>query len=354
MSDPAAHCVGLNQQHPQNRRATTENSVKMAQIKLPTARLGKNGPQVTRLGYGAMGLSAMYGALKPDAERFRVLDTVYQEGDLFWDTADIYGDSEELIGKWFKQNPGKREEVFLATKFALSVDAAGNFNTRSDPEYVREACEKSLKRLNVDYIDLYYCHRLDQKTPIEKTVEALKQLKQEGKIKCIGLSECSSDSLRRACKVEHIDAIQIEYSPFSLDIESEQIGLLKTARELGVAIVAYSPLGRGMLTGQIRNPDDLAMDDMRKYAPRSSPENFPHNLKLVDRLSEIAKTKGCTASQLTLAWILAIGENVRALEVDLNEEEEREIRKACQEAEPAGGRYPEEYASTLYADIPPL
>lgn len=168
----------------------------------------------------------MYGALKPDTERFKVLDTVYQEGDLFWDTADIYGDSEELIGqyrsfldrtdaysfagKWFKQNSGKREEVFLATKFALSVDAAGNFNTRSDPEYVREACEKSLKRLNVDYIDLYYCHRLDQKTPIEKTVEALKQLKQEGKIRYIGLSECSSESLRRACKVEHIDAVQIE------------------------------------------------------------------------------------------------------------------------------------------------
>ena len=168
----------------------------------------------------------MYGALKPDTERFKVLDTVYQEGDLFWDTADIYGDSEELIGqyrsfldrtdaysfagKWFKQNSGKREEVFLATKFALSVDAAGNFNTRSDPEYVREACEKSLKRLNVDYVDLYYCHRLDQKTPIEKTVEALKQLKQEGKIRYIGLSECSSESLRRACKVEHIDAVQIE------------------------------------------------------------------------------------------------------------------------------------------------
>ncbi|CAK1361621.1 Aldo-keto reductase yakc [NADP(+)] [Cercospora beticola] len=303
MSYPAT----LNTDILETEHTSTANSEKMAQTKLPTARLGKNGPQVTRLGYGAMGLSAMYGALKPDAERLKVLDTVYREGDLFWDTADIYGDSEELIGKWFKQNPGKREEVFLATKFALSVDAAGNFITRSDPEYIREACEKSLKRLNVDYIDLYYCHRLDQKTPIENTVESLKQLKQERKIKYIGLSECSSESLRRACKVEHIDAVQIEYSPFSLDIESEQIGLLKTARELGVAIVAYSPLGRGMLTGQIRNPDDLAVDDMRKYAPRFSPENFPHNLKLVDCLSEIAKTKGCTASQLTLAWILAQG-----------------------------------------------
>ena len=152
-------------------------------------------------------------------------------------------DSEDLLGKWFAANPGKREHIFLATKFANKVDADRNHSVDTTPEYCRSACEKSLKRLGLPYVDLYYVHRLDRVTPIEKTVEEMKKLKQEGKIKYLGLSECSSESLRRACKVEHIDAVQIEYSPFSLDIESEQIGLMKTCRELGVAIVAYSPIG---------------------------------------------------------------------------------------------------------------
>jgi aryl-alcohol dehydrogenase-like predicted oxidoreductase len=258
----------------------------------------------------------------------------------------------------------------------------------SSPEYCRKACEKSLERLGVSCIDLYYCHRLDLKTPIEKTVGEMQKLKQERKIKYLGLSECSSETLRRACKIEHIDAVQIEYdstehvngkqqliisirySPFSLDIESEQIGLLKTARELGVAIVAYSPLGRGMLGGQIRSPHDFEEGDMRLWAPRFSAENFPKNLKLVDCITEIAKKKNCTASQLTLAWILAqgddffpipgttsldrIAENGGALDVKLTKEDETKIRKACIEAEPAGERYPEAYADGLYADTPPL
>lgn len=338
--------------------------------KLPTAKLGKNGPQVTRLGYGTMGLSAFYGAPKPDEERFKVLDKVYDEGGLFWDTADMYQDSEDLLGKWFKQNPGKREHIFLATKFANAMREDGSRYVDSSPEYLRKACDTSLRRLGVPHIDLYYCHRLDQVTPIEKTVEEMKKLKHEGKIKYLGLSECSSESLRRACKVEHIDAVQIEYSPFSLDIESEQIGLLKTARELGVAIVAYSPIGRGMLGGQIRSPDDFEEGDFRKWAPRFSAENFPKNLKLVDRITELAKKKNATASQLTLAWILAQGddffpipgttslarieENVGSLKIKLSKEEEAEIRKACQEAEPAGSRYPEAFATSLYADTPPL
>ena len=155
--------------------------------------------------------SAFYGQPKPDEERFKVLDKVYDEGDLFWDTADMYQDSEDLLGKWFKLNPGKRDHIFLATKFANAMREDGSRYVDSSPEYTRKACEKSLRRLGVPHIDLYYCHRLDQVTPIEKTVEEMKKLKHEGKIKYLGLSECSSDSLRRACKVEHIDAVQIEY-----------------------------------------------------------------------------------------------------------------------------------------------
>ncbi|EGP83223.1 uncharacterized protein MYCGRDRAFT_77172 [Zymoseptoria tritici IPO323] len=337
---------------------------------LPVRKLGKNGPTITALGYGTMGLSAFYGAPKPDAERFAVLDKAFDLGELFWDSADMYQDSEDLLGAWFKQNPGKREKIFLATKFANCSDAEGNRWVDSTPEYCRKACEKSLKRLGVESIDLYYAHRLDGKTPVELTVRELKKLKEEGKIKYIGLSECDSDSLRRACKVEHIDAVQIEYSPFSLDIESEQIGLLKTARELGVAIVAYSPIGRGMLGGQIRSPKDFEEGDFRTFAPRFSEENFPKNLELVGRITEIAKKKNCTASQLTLAWLMAQGddifpipgttnlsrleENVNSLKVKLSKEEEQEIRKACENAVVSGARYPEAFAASCFASTPPL
>lgn len=186
------------------------------------------------------------------------------------------------------------------------MDENYNRSVDSTPEYCRQACERSLKRLGVDCIDLYYVHRLDGKTPVEKTVEELKKLKQEGKIKYLGLSECSEDSLRRACKVEHIDAVQVEYSPFSLDIESEQINLLKTCRELGCAVVAYSPIGRGMLGGQIRSPDDFEEGDFRTWAPRFTKENFPKNLKLVDDLAELGKKHKATPSQISLAWLVRI------------------------------------------------
>ncbi|KAK0964893.1 hypothetical protein LTR91_018251 [Friedmanniomyces endolithicus] len=381
-----------------------------AGTKLPTAKLGKHGPEVTRMGYGCMGLSAFYGKPKPDEERFKVLDKCYEEGELHWDSADMYMDSEDLLGKWFKANPGKREHIFLATKFANRVGDDGQRSVDSSPEYCRQACEKSLKRLGVPHIDLYYAHRLDGKTPVEKTVEEMKKLKDEGKIKYIGLSECTSDSVRRACKVAHIDAVQMEYSPFSLDIESDQIGMLKTCRELGVAIVAYSPigtylslavswwwsstghthcrrkslptkapivgictnctLGRGMLGGQIRSPADFEEGDFRQYSPRFSAENFPKNLKLVDQINEIAKKKNSTPSQLTLAWLLAQGddifpipgttnlgrldENLGALKIKLTKEEEQEIRKASEAAEPAGGRYPEMFAGMMFTSTPPL
>ncbi|KAK4888625.1 hypothetical protein LTR28_002903, partial [Elasticomyces elasticus] len=256
-----------------------------------------------------MGLSAFYGTPKPDEERFAVLDKLYESGELFWDSADMYLDNEDLIGKWFAANPGKRENIFLATKFANRRDEKGQPYVDASPEYCRQACETSLKRLGIPCIDLYYAHRLDSKVPVEKTVEAMAQLKKEGKIKYLGLSECSTESLRRAYKVHPIQAVQLEYSPFSLDIESPQIGLMEACRELGVAIVAYSPIGRGMLSGSIRSPSDLEDGDFRKFAPRFSEENFPKNLELVEKITALAKKKGVTPAQLTLAWLLAQDRN---------------------------------------------
>ncbi|KAF1960253.1 Aldo/keto reductase [Byssothecium circinans] len=338
-------------------------------MSLPTAPLGKNGPQVNRLGLGLMGLSMAYGAPKPDNERLALLDAAYELGERHWDSADMYGDSEDLLGKWFKLNPDKRKDIFLATKFANKRGPDG-YTVDSSPEYAKKACARSLERLGLPSVDLYYCHRVDLKTPIEKTVEAMVELKNEGKFKYLGLSEISSDTLRRAHKVHPISAVQIEYSPFALEIESEQINLLRTARELGVAIVAYSPLGRGMFTGTVRSPDDFEEGDFRKIAPRFSPENFPKNLKLVDQLNEIAKSKAITASQLVLAWLLAQGldifpipgttraerlkENVGSLKIELSKEEEQKIRKLCKEADVAGARYPEGMTAILYADTPPL
>ncbi|KAF2197709.1 putative aldo-keto reductase [Delitschia confertaspora ATCC 74209] len=339
-------------------------------MSLPTAPLGKNGPQVNRLGFGLMGLSAFYGKPKPDSERLALLDKAYEIGEHFWDTADMYGDSEDLLGKWFKANPEKRKDIFLATKFANTKDENGQPIVISTPEYAKQACAKSLQRLGLPNVDLYYCHRLDKKTPIEKTIQAMVELKNEGKFKYLGLSECSSSSLRRAHAVHPITAVQVEYSPFALDIESKQIDLLRTARELGVAIVAYSPLGRGFFSGDIRKPEDFAEDDLRRVMPRFTPENFPKNITLVEQLCKMAEEKGVTPSQLVLAWLLAQGEdffpipgttraerlaeNVAALKVQLSKEEEEKIRRACEAAEVSGGRYPEMYASSLYADTPPL
>ncbi|KAF6223944.1 hypothetical protein HO133_010518 [Letharia lupina] len=335
---------------------------------LPTRQLGKNGPQVTALGFGAMGLSAFYGKPESDEDRFKILDKAYDMGETFWDSADVYMDNEDLIGKWFKRT-GKRDDIFLATKFANTMKD-GSMTVRSDPEYVKEACEKSLKRLGIPTIDLYYCHRLDRKTPVEKTVEAMAQLKKEGKIKYLGLSEVSSASLRRAHAVHPISAVQIEYSPFTTDIESPDIALLKTCRELGVATVAYSPLGRGMLTGAYKSPADFEEGDFRSRSPRFSEENFPKNLKLVEEIKQIAQKKGCTPGQLTLAWLLAQGEdvipipgtkkikyleeNLAALEVKLTSSENADIRKAVENAEVHGQRYPEQMMGTLFADTPEL
>lgn len=219
------------------------------------------------------------------------------------------GDSEDLLKQWFKYS-GKRSSVFLATKFGVIKGADGSASMRSDAEYVRQACETSLKRLGVDKIDLWYCHRVDLKTPIETTVAAMAELKKEGKIDYLGLSEISAASLRRAHKIHPISAIQLEYSPFALEIESSQINLLRTCRELGVTVVAYSPLGRGFLTGQLKSPADFEAGDFRKYAPRYNEENFSKNLELVEQLGTFAHKKGCTTGQLSLAWLLAQGGDI--------------------------------------------
>lgn len=227
-----------------------------------------------------------------------------------------------------------------------------------------------MRRLGVDYIDLYYCHRVDANTPIEQTVGVMAELKKAGKVKYLGLSECSAETLRRACNVEHIDAVQIEYSPFTMDIEDPQIGLLAACRELGVATVAYSPLGRGFLTGALKSPDDFEEGDFRRFAPRFSKENFPKNLKLVETVKKIADEKGCTPGQLVLAFLLAQGddiipipgttkeknfdENVGSLKVTVTKEDDQQIRKAISEAEVHGGRYPEAFSKTLFVTTVPL
>jgi len=335
---------------------------------LPTRQLGKDGPQVTAMGFGLMGLSAFYGTIESDEERFKVLDRAYELGETNWDSADVYGDSEDLLGKWFKRT-GRRDEIFLATKFGNVTLPDGSRSVRAEPEYVKWACAKSLSRLGIDTIDLYYCHRLDPKVPVEITVQAMAELKKEGKIRYLGLSECSAESLRRAHAVHPIAAVQVEYSPFSMEIESPQYNLLKTCRELGVATVAYSPLGRGFLTGQFRSNKSFEPQDFRRYAPRFSDENFPKNLVLVDKIQALAKKKGCTPGQLTLAWLMRQGddiipipgtkkikyleENLGALAVKLTEEEDKEVRDAVETAEVVGERYPPTFVQLL-ADTPPL
>lgn len=243
-----------------------------------------------------------------DEESLQVLTRAADLGITFWDTSDIYGPftNEILIGRWFKET-GRRDEIFLATKFASKI-VDGKLAVDGTPEYVKQAFKDSLERLQTDHVDLYYQHRADPKTPIEKTVQAMAELKAQGKIKYLGLSECSARTLRRAHAIHPIAAAQMEFSPFALEIESEQTNFLATARELGVKIVAYSPLGRGFLTGSIKSRDDFAPGDGRLNHPRFAPENFQDNLKLVETLASIAREKNTTPSRLALAWVLAQGD----------------------------------------------
>ena len=269
--------------------------------------LGSQGIVASQLGLGCMGMSEFYGATD-SAENLKVLDRSIELGMTFWDTADAYGPykNEELLAKALK---GRREQITLATKFGILRDPANpqlrDFSGK--PAYVQSACEASLKRLQVDEIDLYYLHRVDQDTPIEDTVGAMGKLVEQGKVRAIGLSEVSAATLRKAHEIFPISAVQSEYSLWSREPEDE---VLAACEELGIAFVAYSPLGRGFLTGQIKKFDDFAADDFRRMSPRFQGENFEKNLELVKKIQQIAEAKNCTASQLALAWVMAQGDYI--------------------------------------------
>ncbi|KAF4983567.1 hypothetical protein FZEAL_1046 [Fusarium zealandicum] len=323
---------------------------------LPLRQLGKDGPKIPSVGFGLMGMSIGYGAPDSDEERLQVLDRAWELGCTNWDTADIYADNEDLVGKWFKLHPERRGDIFLASKFGLKM-AEGDMVTDSSPGHVRESIEKSLKRLGVEQIDLYYMHRANEDVPIEKTVEVMKQLVEEGKVKYLGLSEISTSTLRRAHAVHPITAVQVEYNPWTLDIEGPSgTHLLKTCEELDVAVFAYSPLGRGIMTGRFRSIDDFEEGDVRRSMARFQGDNFKKNLVIVDKFNELAKSKGCTSSQLVLAWLLKqsermfvipgtkkikyLEENAGASRLTLSKEEEHKLRKLVMEAGVEGGRDP--------------
>ena len=273
---------------------------------MQTRTLGTSGLTTSALGLGCMGMSEFYGA-GDEAESVATIQRAVEEGCVFLDTADMYGvgRNEELVGKAIQ---GIREKVCLATKFGNVRGEDGSFQgVNGKPEYVKSCCEASLRRLDVDVIDLYYQHRVDANTPIEETVGAMAELVQEGKVRFLGLSEAAPTTIRRAHATHPIAALQTEYSLWSRDPEAE---ILPTVRELGIGFVAYSPLGRGFLTGQIKKVEDLAEDDYRRNNPRFQGENFQRNLSLVAKIEQMAREKGCQASQLALAWVLAQGEDI--------------------------------------------
>lgn len=274
---------------------------------MQTRTLGPDGPKVSALGLGCMGMSEFYGE-HDDAESIGVIHHALDAGLNFLDTADIYGPhtNEVLVGKAIR---GRRDEVFIATKFGIMRDPndPSKRGVNGRPEYVRSACDASLMRLGVDHIDLYYQHRIDRNTPIEDTVGAMADLVRAGKVRYIGLSEPSAQTIERAHKVHPVTAVQSEYSLWTRDPED---GILQTCERLGIGFVPYSPLGRGFLTGAIKSPDDFDDDDYRKHSPRFEGENFAKNLKLVDKVRELADSKGCTPAQLALAWVLAQGEHI--------------------------------------------
>jgi aryl-alcohol dehydrogenase-like predicted oxidoreductase len=287
--------------------------------KFPQRKIGDD--FVSAEGLGCMGMTIPGpNGLPSEEECLATLTAAADMGITFWDTSDFYGPglNEELIGRWFKET-GRRKEIFLATKFGNKMINGSSFNITVDgkPEYVKEACDASLKRLGVDQIDLYYAHRIDPTVPIEKTVGAMAELVKEGKVKYLGLSECSARTIERASKVHPIAAAQLEFSPFAVDIEDENIGVLKACRAHGVKIVAYAPLGKGFMTGSIRKREDMDPSDMRfKVHPRFSEENFPSNLKMVEQLEAMAKEKGCSIGQLAIAWVLAQGDGKSELPLE--------------------------------------
>lgn len=316
-------------------------------------KLGSQGLEVSSIGLGCMGMSEFYGNA-PEAESIATINRAYELGITFFDTADMYGPykNEELVGKALK---AIRNNVVIATKFGIVRTSDPNVRgVNGRPEYVKASCEASLKRLGVDCIDLYYQHRVDPDTPIEDTVGAMAELVKEGKVKYIGLSEAGPATIRRAHKVHPITALQTEYSLWTRDPEDE---ILSVVQELGIGFVAYSPLGRGFLTGAIKSPGDFAADDYRQFSPRFQGENFAKNLQLVDKINELAKKRGVLAGQLALAWVLAQGsfiapipgttkikhieENVAATEIKLTADELKQIDEVMPKGITSGLRYPE-------------
>ena len=322
-------------------------------------KLGASGPEVSAIGLGCMGMSEFYGAGN-EQESIATIHHAIDRGVTFLDTADMYGvgRNEELVGKAIRD---RRDRVFLATKFGNVRGPAGEFlGVKGDPDYVRSACEASLKRLGVEVIDLYYQHRVDPNVPIEDTVGAMLRLREEGKVRYLGLSEAAPRTIRRAAAVATITAVQTELSLWSRDAEAQ---VLPTVRELGIGYVAYSPLGRGFLTGQFKSPDDFADDDFRKFHPRFQGENFKKNIELVGEVEAMAREKGCTAAQLALAWVLAQGEdivpipgtkhvryldeNIAALDVRLSDDDLKRLDDILPPGAAAGTRYHERGMETV-------
>ncbi|MBC7823314.1 MAG: aldo/keto reductase [Candidatus Parcubacteria bacterium] len=326
---------------------------------MKTRTLGRQGLTVSELGLGCMGMSEFYGTLDEN-ESIATIHRALELGVNFLDTADMYGigANEQLVGKAMK---GQRDRVILATKFGIQRgDDPASRGINGKPEYVRQACDASLKRLNVDYIDLYYQHRVDPNVAIEDTIGAMAELVHKGKVRYLGLSEAAANTIRRAHVVHPISALQSEYSLWTREPEDE---ILPTIRELGIGFVPYSPMGRGFLSGQITSPDDFAADDFRKNLPRFQGENFYKNLELVDRVKEIAAQKNATPGQLALAWLLAQGddiapipgtkrrtyleENVAAVEIKLTSEDLDHLDAIAPKNATAGDRYPQASMAAL-------
>ncbi|KAJ7646899.1 NADP-dependent oxidoreductase domain-containing protein [Roridomyces roridus] len=315
----------------------------------PTRTLGPNGPAVSAIGLGTRGLSGFYGSIDKD-EVFEMLTYAADRRVTFWDTSEFYPGSESIIGDWCTKT-GRRSDIFLATKFGLTQLDNHERRLCSKPDYIKEALQKSLKALQTDYIDLYYQSRVDPSVPIEIVLETLRPFVDNGVIKYLGLSECSVATLRRAKAVpgvgDKVVAVQMEYSPFELGIERN--GFLEVARELGVTVVAHSPLARGIITGRYQSLDDFEVDDARRHYPRFSPENFPKNVKLVEVFQRLAEKYGATPSQVALAWILAqhpdlvsipgtkavsrLEENLRSVDISLSHEDMGAIRKLAEQAD---------------------